>query len=124
MRCRSGVTTTRRSSASSRGDSRTLAWVNIDTTVAHTSLTKTAATGPPSATMPASPTSVDRAASAGWKRKPVVMSYWEAPADAFEDPQALRDWLELAHGAALRAAAERSARKPRKPRKPRSSGRR
>ncbi len=58
------------------------------------------------------------------RAKPVVMSYWEAPADAFEDPQALREWLELAHGAALRAAASRSARKPRESRKPRSSGKR
>ncbi len=48
------------------------------------------------------------------RAKPVVMSYWEAPADALEDADALRHWLELAHGAALRAAA---AKKPRKPRK-------
>ena len=48
---------------------------------------------------------------------PVVMSYWEAPADAFDDVDALREWLTLAHGAARRAAETRVARKPRPSRK-------
>ncbi|MEX2208245.1 MAG: TfoX/Sxy family protein [Myxococcota bacterium] len=52
--------------------------------------------------------------SAG-REKPAVMSYWEAPADALEDVDALRHWLELAHGAALRAAAARPKARPRKP---------
>jgi DNA transformation protein len=45
---------------------------------------------------------------------PIVMSYWEAPADALDDADALGYWLELAHGAALRAAAAKPGRKPRK----------
>ena len=48
------------------------------------------------------------------RAKPVVMSYWEAPADAFEDEAALRGWLDLAHAAAVRAAAARTPRKPRR----------
>ncbi len=51
------------------------------------------------------------------RAKPVVMSYWEAPADAFEDPEALRTWLELAHAAAGRATAARMKRKPRSSRR-------
>lgn len=51
------------------------------------------------------------------RAKPVVMSYWEAPADAFEDVDALRGWLELAHAAARRAAAARVSRKPRSSRR-------
>jgi TfoX/Sxy family transcriptional regulator of competence genes len=42
------------------------------------------------------------------------MSYWEAPADALDDADALRPWLELAHGAAKRAAAAKRPRGPRK----------
>ncbi len=49
------------------------------------------------------------------RAKPIVMSYWEAPADALEDVDALRRWLELAHAATLRAAAAKSKSKPRKP---------
>lgn len=47
--------------------------------------------------------------------KPAVMSYWEAPADALEDADALRHWLEFAHGAALRAAAAKRKAEPHKP---------
>ena len=50
------------------------------------------------------------------RAKPVVMSYFEAPAEAFEDADALRGWLELALEAAKRAAAVRVARKPRRSR--------
>ena len=50
----------------------------------------------------------------GAREKPIVMSYWEAPADAFDDEDALRGWLELAHAAAKRAAAARVERKPRR----------
>lgn len=56
------------------------------------------------------------------REKPAVMSYWEAPADALEDVDALRHWLELAHAAAARAAAAKLEAKPRKP-KPRKSSR-
>jgi len=48
------------------------------------------------------------------RAKPVVMSYFEAPAEAFEDADALRGWLELALEAARRAAAARVRRKPRR----------
>lgn len=51
------------------------------------------------------------------RTKPVVMSYWEAPADAFDDAEALHDWLALALEAARRAVSIRSARKPRGSRK-------
>ena len=50
----------------------------------------------------------------GTREKPVVMSYWEAPADALEDADALRSWLELAHAAAVRTAAAKRKPKPRK----------
>jgi DNA transformation protein len=50
---------------------------------------------------------------AGSREKPVVMSFFEAPADALEEAEALRPWLALAHGAATRAAEARRKRKPR-----------
>lgn len=54
------------------------------------------------------------------RAKPIVMSYLEAPADAFEDPDELRRWLALAHAAATRAAVDRAKKKPRKPRSSRA----
>ncbi len=45
--------------------------------------------------------------------KTVAMQYYEAPPDVFESPDAMRDWGQLAVGAALRA---------RKNSAPRSSG--
>ncbi len=51
------------------------------------------------------------------RSEPIVMSYWEAPADAFDDADALHDWLALALDAARRAASTRAARKPRGSRK-------
>jgi DNA transformation protein len=47
------------------------------------------------------------------RAEPVVLSYFEAPADALDDTEAMRHWLELAHGAAKRAAARRARPKPR-----------
>lgn len=35
--------------------------------------------------------------------KTVTMQYYEAPPDVFESPDAMRDWAQLAIGAALRA---------------------
>lgn len=35
--------------------------------------------------------------------KPVSMSYYLAPAEALEDPAAMREWAELAYQAALRS---------------------
>ena len=35
--------------------------------------------------------------------KPVVMSFWQAPEDVFDDPDALRDWASAALAAARRA---------------------
>jgi DNA transformation protein len=61
---------------------------------------------------------------ASGRAKPIVMSYWEAPADALDDADALRHWLELAHAAAGRAAAAKSKPKPRKPKPKKSSGKR
>jgi DNA transformation protein len=37
-------------------------------------------------------------------------SYYQPPEEALESPAAMREWLRLALGAALRAAAKRSAR--------------
>ena len=35
--------------------------------------------------------------------KPVPMSYWTIPADAWDDPDLMADWVRLAFAAALRA---------------------
>jgi DNA transformation protein len=43
------------------------------------------------------------------KGKPIAMSYWTAPPDAEDDPEALRPWAELALAAARRAAAAKAA---------------
>jgi len=37
-----------------------------------------------------------------------VTSYYQPPEEALESPAAMRDWLRLAQGAALRAAAKRA----------------
>ena len=37
------------------------------------------------------------------KGKPVQMSYWSLPEDAYDDPDVMREWAERAHSAALRA---------------------
>jgi DNA transformation protein and related proteins len=39
------------------------------------------------------------------KSKPVTMSYWEAPPDLFDEPEAMRAWARRAFEAALRANA-------------------
>ncbi len=49
------------------------------------------------------------------REKPIVMSYWEAPADALDDVDALRHWLALAHAAALRAAVKAKSKPKPKP---------
>ena len=41
--------------------------------------------------------------------KRVTMSYWSAPAQALDGPQAMRPWARLALDAALRAAARSPA---------------
>jgi len=45
----------------------------------------------------------------------VSMSYRRAPADAFDDPEAMRPWIDGARQAAMRAAARRKPRSPRRP---------
>lgn len=35
--------------------------------------------------------------------KTVTMSYFEAPPEVFEEPETMRDWVQKAYGAALRA---------------------
>ncbi len=37
------------------------------------------------------------------KGKPVQMSYWSLPDDAYDDPDIMRTWAERAHSAALRS---------------------
>ena len=36
------------------------------------------------------------------KGKPVQMSYWSLPEDAYDDPDMMREWAERAYSAALR----------------------
>ena len=48
------------------------------------------------------------------KSKSVSLSYWRMPEEAVDDPDALREWAELALGAARRSAAKTPARTPRK----------
>lgn len=50
------------------------------------------------------------------KNKPISMSYWTAPDDALDDPDAFQEWAELGMAAARRAQAKKQ--KTRKPRKP------
>ncbi len=38
----------------------------------------------------------------GKKGKPVLMPYWSVPEDAFDDPDEMRRWTELAYAAAMR----------------------
>ena len=53
--------------------------------------------------------------------KPVTMQYFEAPPEVFEEPQAMRSWVQKAYGAAIRAketktpnkALQRTRKKPR-----------
>ena len=49
-------------------------------------------------------------------RGEVALSYYEAPTEALDDPDALLAWVESAYGAARRSAARS------RPRKPRSGG--
>ncbi|NIA68575.1 TfoX/Sxy family protein [Pelagibius litoralis] len=52
------------------------------------------------------------------KGKPVTMSYWRAPEDAMEAPDALLPWAELAVAAARRGAAKKNkTKKPARQRK-------
>jgi DNA transformation protein and related proteins len=39
------------------------------------------------------------------KGKPITMSYWTAPDEAMDSPEAMRPWAQLAFQAALRSAA-------------------
>ncbi len=51
------------------------------------------------------------------KGKPITMSYWTAPDDAMDSPEAMRPWARLAMEASLRSAvskkpAKKAAKKP------------
>ncbi len=39
----------------------------------------------------------------GKKAKPIAMSYHQAPEEALEDPEVMREWAEHAYAAALRS---------------------
>lgn len=54
----------------------------------------------------------------GARGERVVMSYYEAPADVFDDPDVLARWARSAHDAALRAARARRPKKAKSARKP------
>ncbi len=78
--------------------------------------------------MKADETTAERFAAAGsepfvyaGKGRPVTMSYWRAPEDAMEDPEALLPWAEMALAVARRAAARKTPRRmTRKPKPSRS----
>ncbi len=42
----------------------------------------------------------------GKKGKPINMPYWSVPEDAFDDPDIMARWVQLAYEAALRAPAK------------------
>lgn len=46
----------------------------------------------------------------GGSRKPVTMSYWEAPEDALDDADELRPWARLGLDAALRGKKRQAGR--------------
>ena len=46
------------------------------------------------------------------KSKPIQMSYWTAPDDCFDDPEAFEAWARLGLEAARRAAAAKPKPKP------------
>lgn len=46
------------------------------------------------------------------KGKSVSLSFWRMPEEAVDDPDVLREWAELALGAARRTAAKSPPRKP------------
>ncbi len=50
------------------------------------------------------------------KGKSVSLSFWRMPEEAVDDPDVLREWAELALGAARRKAAKGPPRKPRRSR--------
>jgi DNA transformation protein and related proteins len=41
------------------------------------------------------------------KGKPITMSYWTAPDEAMDSPEAMRPWAQMALEAALRSAADK-----------------
>lgn len=45
----------------------------------------------------------------GVRGKLVTMPYWSVPADAFDDPEVMAHWVNLAYQAALRSASARGA---------------
>lgn len=49
------------------------------------------------------------------KGKPIVMPYWECPADALEDPELLRAWAAKARDVSRRARKPRAGAAPRRP---------
>jgi DNA transformation protein and related proteins len=56
-------------------------------------------------------------------RKPITMSYWQLPAEAYDDPDAFRRWGMLAAEAAMRSALKKTSKgstksKPDRPVKP------
>jgi len=49
------------------------------------------------------------------KGKPIAMSYFECPAEAFDDPSAMADWARSAVDAALRQNKKKPAKRKRAP---------
>lgn len=45
---------------------------------------------------------------------PVPMPYWSVPSDAFDDPDEMARWAQIAYEAGVRAEAAKPAKKPKK----------
>jgi DNA transformation protein and related proteins len=50
--------------------------------------------------------------------KPMPMSYYQAPGEALDDPDAMTTWADLAYAAAVRAAAAKAKPKAKKRKQP------
>ncbi|MGP4842508.1 TfoX/Sxy family protein [Marinobacter sp. 1Y8] len=48
------------------------------------------------------------------KGKVITMSYFQAPDEAMESPDAMHNWANLAYGAALRAASVKRQKRPKR----------
>ena len=59
------------------------------------------------------------------RTKSITMQYFEAPPEVFEEPQAMRSWVQKAIGAAVRARQTKASRQAARPSrgKPRPAGR-
>ena len=50
-----------------------------------------------------------------WEHKPMVMPYWEVPADVLDEPEQLRGWARAAFDTALRTRKPKVKTRPGRP---------